>query len=38
MVKGLDFFSKCAIADNGIAEGIEAEPELPPVLDEPEED
>jgi hypothetical protein len=38
MVKGLDFFSKCAIADNGTAEDVEAELELPPVPDEPEED
>jgi hypothetical protein len=37
MVKGLDLFSKCAIAERGIAGEIDAEVELLPVPEEAEE-
>ena len=38
MVKGLDLFSKCAIAERGIADEVDAEVELLPVPEEAEED
>jgi hypothetical protein len=40
MVKGLDLFSKCAIAERGIADEADAEVELEllPVPEEAEED
>ena len=40
MVKGLDFVSKCAIAESGIADAVDAEVELEllPVPEEAEED
>ena len=38
MVRGLDLFSKCAIAERGIADEVDAEAELLPVPEEAEED
>ena len=38
MVRGLDLFSKCAIAERGIADEVEAEVELLPVPEEAAED
>jgi hypothetical protein len=40
MVRGLDLFSKCAIAERGIADEVDAEVELEllPVAEGPEED
>ena len=38
MVRGLDLFSKWAIAERGIADEVDAEAELLPIAEEAEED